>query len=249
MGDIGSKEAVFLLLEACRDDDPNVPHLAAAALKEIGFEPRGERERGLIALAGSDFGELSICAGHVLPELIKSVDCSLPSPPLVKILGTLEGEEVMRALAKVLRSHGTSERKEAHAALARFGKKAYPVLIEAIQHPATGSRPETSELLGRLKDPDAVEHLIPILKESYSGTIKAAADALGKLKSEKAVQPLLDVLPHENSAVVRAVITALGKIKSMEAIAPLEKQTFADPKLEKLRVDVIARIEKAGKRK
>ncbi|MCP4695079.1 MAG: hypothetical protein GY859_44035 [Desulfobacterales bacterium] len=249
LGDIGDKEAVFVLLDARKQGDSNLRSLAAEALKKIGHEARGDREKGLAALAGGDYGALSLYAGHVIPEIIEEVDHEYPNSSLVKILGSLEGDDVMGALAKVLDSQASNPRKEAHAALIRYGQKAYPFLIQAVQRRGGNNRREASILLGRLKNPAAVEHLLPVLKEKYPGTVKAAVDALGKSKSEKAVRPLLELLPHDNVPLVRAVLTALGKIKAPEAAAPLKKLALSDPKLEKLRVDVIAKIEKARGKK
>ncbi len=250
LGKIGSKEAVFALLDAREQDDSNVKFFAAKALEKIGYEPRGDRETGLNALRGGDFGTLSIYAGHVVPEIIEVLDREYPNARLVKILGSLEGDDVMRMLAKILGTDSTNARKEARAALIRFGPKAYPLLIEAAKRLCSNSRREASILLGRLKNPDAVEYLTPLLKDMASPeTMKAAADAPGKLKSEKAVRPLLDLLPYNYTPVIRAALTALGKIKAIDAAASLEKMTLTDPKLEKLRVDVIARIEKAHEKK
>jgi HEAT repeat protein len=99
-------------------------------------------------------------------------------------------------------------------------------LINALQDESSFVRGTSIEILGKTKDPRAVEPLIAVLKEDKSWQIREkAAEALGEIKDPRAVEPLIAVLKEDESWEEREVrkkaIRPLGEIKDPRAVEPL----------------------------
>jgi HEAT repeat protein len=87
-------------------------------------------------------------------------------------------------------------------------------------------RADAALALGELKDANAVEPLIAVLKEDVSMVQQPAASALGKIKDARAVGPLIDSL--KKTIIADEAIIALGEIGS-PAIEQLRKMGNALP--------------------
>lgn len=73
---------------------------------------------------------------------------------------------------------------------------------------------DLSESLGRIRDPRAVEHLIPGLKCKEWYARMNVAQALGRIGDQRALEPLTALLNDENERVKKAASEALKKIRA-----------------------------------
>jgi hypothetical protein len=77
-------------------------------------------------------------------------------------------------------------------------------------------------VLGKVKDPHAVESLISLIKDEHFSIRRNAIRALGKIGDPRAIEPLSDALINEDDVIVRCdVAQALGNIGDPRAIEPL----------------------------
>jgi HEAT repeat protein len=70
-----------------------------------------------------------------------------------------------------------------------------------------------------VRDPRAVEALIPLLKDK--GVAASAAFALGELQDLRALEPLIAALAHKDAVVRRFAAHGLGDLGDRRAVAPL----------------------------
>ncbi len=97
------------------------------------------------------------------------------------------------------------------AAIESVGKEAAPLLIEALTDKEANVRKYAATLLGRLKEPEAVEELGVALYDLHSEVGKAAAEALAELGAA-AVDYFVEALRHPEPDVRENAACALGKI-------------------------------------
>ncbi len=99
--------------------------------------------------------------------------------------------------------------------------------IEALGHSDRAFRQFAAVVLGKIKDPRAVEPLITALKDADSGVRGKAAVALGKIEDPRAVGPLITALKDADNSVRTKAAEALVKI-GPPAVDPLIG-TLRDP--------------------
>ena len=99
--------------------------------------------------------------------------------------------------------------------------------IEALGHSDRVFRQFAAVVLGKIKDPRAVEPLITALQDADSGVRGKAAVALGKIGDPRAVEPLITALKDADNSVRTKAAEALVKIGT-PAVDPLIG-TLRDP--------------------
>jgi HEAT repeat protein len=77
------------------------------------------------------------------------------------------------------------------------------------------------KVLNYLKNPKAVELLIPLLKDKNNDILSKVVQALGRLGEPKAVDSLIPLLKNDNAWVRIHVVNALSKLGDSKAIKPL----------------------------
>lgn len=83
------------------------------------------------------------------------------------------------------------------------------------------AREEAARKLGELKDPNAVEPLVAVLKKDKDREVRwRAEDALVNIGAPS-VEPLVKMLKDDSWRVRRRAVRTLGKIRDPRAIAPL----------------------------
>jgi HEAT repeat protein len=93
-------------------------------------------------------------------------------------------------------------------------------LIDGLRNPKL--RFYAINLLGDLRSPKAVPHLIPLLHAGQRATRSSAADSLARIGARDAVPEILDRLEVEADFAPRSwMISALGRLKDQRAYAPL----------------------------
>ncbi len=93
-------------------------------------------------------------------------------------------------------------------------------LVTGLKSENTEIRTESANSLAS-KGETAVEHILPVLEEDYSGARAAAVYSLGKIGDKSAFKPILEKLRDENIQVQSLAISALGKFRDKRAIEPI----------------------------
>src|SRR5262249_20092920 len=128
---------------------------------------------------------------------------------LARVLGWMEGEEIERALTRLL-AHATA-RKEVVEALVRHGARVTELLIEQLDSDDVEARQAAMIVLGRIGDARAVPALVRVLREDDELAIVAAA-ALAKIGDRRAFEALLGLIGHPQPAVRQAAVAAINSI-------------------------------------
>ena len=103
----------------------------------------------------------------------------------------------------------------------RVGRRASTQLIRTLNDESPKMQSEAAEVLGKLKDPRAVEPLIDALEEKSFTVRIAASEAVGILGDSRAVDPLIELLKDKFPEVREAAAKALSKLKDSRAVDPL----------------------------
>jgi len=155
-------------------------------------------------------------------------------------LGKLQAIQAIPALLDALADFDPADESSrvnmcASAALAAIGEPALEPLIAALQekrsHPRDSWRRYwTTEALGLLCDPRAVEPLITALTDSEKGVREGAAEALGRIRDTRALVPLkhlLDILVPSGDALYLTVTWAIMAIQEQHADPKRPKRVYA----------------------
>ncbi len=229
--ELGTSEAVEVLIPALSDNKSNVPVIAASVLGRLGTPEAvaaligalKHEDPGVRGMALSSLGKLGTTeAVAALIGALKHKD-SFERGMAAKALG-LGTTEAVAALIGALRHEDSFVRGMAASALGELGTtEAVAALIGALRHEDSGVRGRVAEALGKVGTPEAVAVLIPALNDQDSNVRVMAASALGELGTTEAVAALIEALRHEDSGVRRRVAEALGKLElgTTEAVAML----------------------------
>jgi len=128
-----------------------------------------------------------------------AISCLLASALLAMVALETEaqngdnGEKIKARIGELvgeLRQAGPSVRGEAEDELAKIGKPAVPLLIEALKEKNVNVRCASAYALGEIADASAVPPLMELLGEADAGVRAEAAWALGKIADAKAGEAL-----------------------------------------------------------
>ncbi|MBI5442688.1 MAG: HEAT repeat domain-containing protein [Deltaproteobacteria bacterium] len=142
-----------------------------------------------------------------------------------------DGEAAREQVLAALRSGGQAERNAAFRELLRMGRRAGPLLAEALSIENDAVRTVAAQLAGELGAREAVPGLVQLLGSRSANAQHAAVDALGKLKDPRALSPLLELLGRVRQAPSKcAVLNALGSLGDRESQPYVESLlSAADP--------------------
>jgi HEAT repeat protein len=227
--ELGTSEAVEVLIPALSDNKSNVPVIAASVLGRLGTPEAvaaligalKHEDPGVRGMALSSLGKLGTTeAVAALIGALKHKD-SFERGMAAKALG-LGTTEAVAALIGALRHEDSFVRGMAASALGELGTtEAVAALIGALRHEDSGVRGRVAEALGKVGTPEAVAVLIPALNDQDSGVRRRVAEALGKVGTPEAVAVLIPALNDQDSGVRGRVAEALGKVGTPEAVAVL----------------------------
>jgi len=96
-----------------------------------------------------------------------------------------------------------------------------PLLVQALQDGDAGVRKCAAEMLGLLRDSQALAPLVTLLNDPVAGVRSGAALGLGLLKDAQAVDPLLVALRSPFPGVRWSAAVALGQIGDRRSLAAL----------------------------
>jgi HEAT repeat protein len=210
-----------------------MPHHRAEENKP---ESRDAEERRQAVLALSSRGT------EALPLLLRAmgdVDWRVRKTAVEALL-TLGGATVIAGLIRALSAHDNAgARNSAIEALVQIGGPAVAPLLGMIETPDPDVRKFVVDILGDIRDPQAVPALVDRLQDSDENIRVAAAEALGKIRDRRAVDALLACLTrYDQGWLDYAAAEALGEIGDERALGPLlaalGRSSLREPVLEAL---------------
>lgn len=128
-------------------------------------------------------------------------------------------EALADAMAARLTDSEAEVRKRAETVIGWVADQAGPVLLR--REDSEDTRLPTARLLGFTGDPDALEPLVGLLRDSDAEVRTAAARSLGQLKDTRAVEPLLYATRDRDVKVRAAAIRALDSLGSAGIVVGL----------------------------
>ena len=100
-------------------------------------------------------------------------------------------------------------------------------LIAALGNKDWIVRMHAAKALGRIKNPDSIDPMIPLLQDRVKA-VREEATAVLAAAGDEAVPPLLKALTHSDWLVRLHAIEALGKMRAPAAVEPLLSLLFND---------------------
>jgi HEAT repeat protein len=211
LGNIGSEEAIPVLVKVLGDEIKYVREEASGALAKIG-EPaipalvEALDQNWAIDEAATE--ALAKIGEPAIPALIKRLNfSSAAAEALSKI-----GEPAMPALLEAIKDPNDNVRMRAAKALGGMGpkaKQAIPALIKALDDSFGRVRDAAADALGDIGSEEAVPVLIEALKERDMFEVNRAAIALAKI-GKPAIPALLDALDSYDANVRKTAVEILS---------------------------------------
>jgi HEAT repeat protein len=210
-----------------------MPHHEAEENK-LESKDAEERRQAVLGLSGR--------GSEALPLLLRAmgdVDWRVRKTAVEALL-SLGGEDVISGLIQALSAHDNAgARNSAIEALVQIGGHAVAPLLGIIGTPDPDVRKFVVDILGDIKDRQAVPALIGRLEDADENIRVAAAEALGKIRDRRAVDSLLACLTRYNQGWLDyAAAEALGEIGDERALEPLlaalGRSSLREPVLEAL---------------
>jgi len=136
-----------------------------------------------------------------------------------------QAPEALDALLATLehRKTETSVQQMILRALANMGDAGVDKIVARLSDPNCRARPELAEVLGRMKQKQAVQPLVALLNDGDVKVRKEAAHALGKIGDPSAVEPILKELDDDRWLLRSEFAEALGRLGDKRAVEPLIK--------------------------
>ena len=197
------EEAVPLLIEELKSEEPVVRYIAAQLLGRI------KDRRAVVPLTGA------------LKDISPGVRARA-----AEALGKLEDERAIDTLIQA--ASDTTEELRAKAIEALGGCRsdtAYHVVISALDDPSTEVQVMAMVALGRYKYEDVLEKIIQLAGSDSARVRFVAVQALGKIKirNDRAILTLVRALGDPFQSVRISAAKSLANIGDRRAIEPLER--------------------------
>jgi len=213
--------AIARLIDALKEQDPEIRYWAADALGKIGAS--AAIPPLIIALKDPlDAVRMSACvalgdlkAREAIPDLLNLVSGKTPSGKGYRLFIPEDVGAVQWMAAR---------------ALGRIGDlRAVEPLAQAMGKAGGDLGVYVAEALGELGDRRAVPALIGAARRREEPALRAVAEALGRLGDPQAVPVLLELLRGGKEDVRYAAATALGRLRDARATAQLQRASKSDP--------------------
>lgn len=204
-------------------------------------------DKELIEIAGKTLTQIGSSAIAALVELLNQPEYRLLA---VQSLSYIRTTETIEPLLNIIKDNQLELRTIAIKALGSFhDPRIPPVLIYALQDPASNVRKEAAIALGFRPDLydelNLVSHLQPLLFDFNLEVCRQAAIALGRMQQQEAVSVLFEVLQAETTPTVLKLdlVKALGWSELSSAIYYLQQALITSEDLVKQEIiTVLGRI-------
>ncbi|MBX3331105.1 MAG: HEAT repeat domain-containing protein [Nitrospira sp.] len=155
------------------------------------------------------------------------------------------GAAAVQTVGTCLTEPDLSVQESASAILATIAdERVLAPLIKALHSGDWIVRMHAAKALGRVRNADAVEPLIPLLQDKVKAVREEAAAALAAI-GDAAIPSLLKELQHEDWLVRLHAVESLRKLKSKRAVEPLLSVLFND-RDSAVREDVVRALGEIG---
>ena len=205
LGELGDDVVVEPLVELMGTPNAPVEAIAEAlAVLHDRYERRysaGDQIATMVrrAASASAIGQLLDAVDRVSSDRLRG---------LARVLGWLDGQDVRRALARMLGE--PTVRAEVVEALVRHGAGVVDLLGEQLQAEDLETRQAAAVALGRIGDRRATPVLMAVLGDPDLAV--PAAGALARIGDSAAFEALMAIVGHPDSAIRQATIAALNSI-------------------------------------
>ena len=135
----------------------------------------------------------------------------------IRAVGALKDQQAIEPLLKALQDYPLPVTFEAADALGAIGDPAMDAVIGLLQDGNVFEQTSMAMVVGRVREPRAVEPLLQALTASDSWVRRPAAWALGMIGNALAVDPLIQRLTDSDIPTRWMAIGALGKIGDARA--------------------------------
>ncbi len=233
IAEIGTQDAIPLLIEATRDNDPEVQVLAVDGLVNI-YLP-GYFQTGVSAMWSNFTRSVKSRFTDVTDQVID---------PYIQVR-----PEVIEAIAKLING-GMSMESRANAARAAGilrGKLAIPELLAGLKNRNDKVIYESLNALQKIGDPEIASQIAYLLSDPDKKIQLAAIETTGMLRNENALPSLENLLNRSRDKSVRRA--ALGAIAMLAR--PRSRETFLrylDDKDENMRAGAAEGLGRLGNR-
>lgn len=223
MNDTGNEQTIEELLELLKDRKWRIREDAVDALIRRGKDAvvpllhaleEGHRNRFDIAQALGGIGD-----SRAVEPLIQELDTAnfFVTQAAAKALGNIGDSRAIAPLIDVFRmrwddTEAITTWQTAAFALAAFGRPALLPLLSALDDEDENVRLWSTEALGKLVDPDAIDPLIHMLQDKRPIVRAHAVVALGNIGDSRAMDALTSLLQDEDGYVRHRVLYAISQI-------------------------------------
>jgi HEAT repeat protein len=184
-------------------------------------------DKELIEIAGKTLTQIGNSAINALVELLTQPEYRFLA---VQSLSYIRTVETIEPLLNIVKDNQPELRTIAIKALGSFhDRRIPPVLIQALQDPASNVRKEAAIALGFRPDLwdelNLVTHLQPLLYDLNVEVCRQAAISLGRMQQQEATSALFEVLQAETTPIVLKLdlVKALGWSELSSAVDYLQK--------------------------
>jgi len=242
LGKIGEPESFTPLVELLQNKEAPDAH-RKKAIRALGFMGKKEAIEPLTVILKSKNKH----ARQITIEALGQINSDLKIPALIsvlknetdkyiradaaEVLGKTNNLEAIPVLLEALKDKESLVRKYSKEALAKIsGTAQIKQYIQTLlyEEETAQYREDLVEVLSHFDQPEVVEALLTLLKDTDTKVRISAINALGTLKAETAVDMLLDLSTNKNENIQLNAIYALAKIGNNKVIPILVKTADTD---------------------
>jgi len=218
------------LIEALRDQSPEVRKEAASALGRVGDSTAVMPLASALSDANPEVRAAAAGAlaryrdARAVPALAAALSDSESGVrrSALRALVRTRHESVVPALIGALDDEAPEVREMAADVLGDLkDSRAVPGLINTVRDQHPDVREEAIQSLYELRDSRAVPALIAATRDSVTKVRRIAASALGHFGDTSAVPALIECLSDSAAIVRRYAVSSLGRLKDARAVDPL----------------------------
>ena len=174
-------------------------------------------------LTGGHAGE----AKRLVKQLADPAKCEGAARSLIQL-----GADSMPALIDALGTNDSFLRDNATRTLVQIGPLAVSPLCQALTSAHPEIRGRAAEVLGIIKDKNAVPVLLDALHGEFFTVRAKAALALGQIRDVQAIPALTDALKDKEASVRAAASIGLGKFSDPRTFEAISNVLLDDPQIE-----------------
>lgn len=182
-----SVEAVEPIVPCLNDADPTVRKAAATALKSLGWKPTRDEAGAQYWIALRDYAKCASIGVPAVEALVNMVPSTYYSDRInvIQALAKIEDPRAFQAIIESLApienmssSVNEEQHKAAIEALVQVGGPAVPLLLLALRQDNSTIRRHVITILGRIRDPRAIEPMVDLLLDESPPSENKLKEAL-----------------------------------------------------------------------